>query len=69
MGSDWWMFDEYVKEAVLEDIETFGKYPKKAYISDNWSVAKRIIKEKFPDCEIIDVLSGCDGGKFDFRLE
>jgi len=74
MGSDWWMFDQWVEEYAekkcKEFKKEFRKAPKKAYISDNLSAARYVVKKYFPKTEIIeDNSKSCTGFDQEFILE
>ena len=67
MGSDAWMFNEFVEEYAKRKIKEFNGVPTRAYISDNYYAARNVVKKLCPKIELIDVPSSYD--KNDFRLE
>jgi hypothetical protein len=73
MGSDWWMFDRFVKETVERKCKEFKKnygIPNKVYISGNLYAAKDIVKKLFPNIIIIETNdNNCTGFDNEFKFE
>jgi len=65
MGSDWWQFDESVRECILRKIKELNYIPSIIYLSDNWSAGKYAINKEYPDIKVI--VEKTD--KYDMKIE
>jgi hypothetical protein len=67
MGSDWWAFNEDVERWAKKKLDQFQGTPTKLYLSENWYAAEKVVKDRFPNIEIIWIPSTYDDN--DMRLE